>query len=202
MLNHRKKTAKLQFNWTDTNDVIAVAYDIPIPGYRTTTVNNLRLWSSRAATDFSFAEFNSGHYLKAVENQNLSENISKVLYPNDNLAIGKSLRLQQEYFFVSATLQDIIRKFRISNKSISTFAEKTAIQLNDTHPVIAVAELMRILLDEEQFSWDEAFEITTNTFSYTNHTVVPEALEEWSVPLFEKLLPRHLQIIYEINAGF
>ncbi len=198
----QEENGRLQFNWKDTNDVIAVAYDIPIPGYRTTTVNNLRLWSSRAATDFSFAEFNSGHYLKAVENQNLSENISKVLYPNDNLAIGKSLRLQQEYFFVSATLQDIIRKFRISNKSISTFAEKTAIQLNDTHPVIAVAELMRILLDEEQFSWDEAFEITTNTFSYTNHTVVPEALEEWSVPLFEKLLPRHLQIIYEINARF
>ncbi len=198
----QEENGRLQFNWLDTNDVIAVAYDIPIPGYRTTTVNNLRLWSSRAATDFSFAEFNSGHYLKAVENQNLSENISKVLYPNDNLAIGKSLRLQQEYFFVSATLQDIIRKFRISNKSINTFAEKTAIQLNDTHPVVAVAELMRILLDEEQFSWEEAFEIITNTFSYTNHTVVPEALEEWSVPLFEELLPRHLQIIYEINARF
>ncbi len=154
----QEENGRLQFNWMDTNDVIAVAYDIPVPGYRTTTVNNLRLWSSRAVTDFSFAEFNSGHYLKAVENQNLSENISKVLYPNDNLAIGKSLRLQQEYFFVSATLQDIIRKFRISNKSISTFAEKTAIQLNDTHPVIAVAELMRILLDEEKFSWDEAFQ--------------------------------------------
>ncbi len=137
-----------------------------------------------------------------MESQNLSENISKVLYPNDNLAIGKSLRLQQEYFFVSATLQDIIRKFRISNTSLKTFADKTAIQLNDTHPVVAVAELMRILLDEEKFSWEEAFEIITNTFSYTNHTVVPEALEEWSVPLLEELLPRHLQIIFEINARF
>ena len=201
-IESNEENGRLQFNWLDTNDVIAVAYDIPVPGYRTSTVNNLRLWSSRAATDFSFEEFNSGHYLKAVENQNLSENISKVLYPNDNLAIGKSLRLQQEYFFVSATLQDIIRKFRISNKTLHNFAEKTAIQLNDTHPVIAVAELMRLLLDEEQFSWDEAFEITTNTFSYTNHTVVPEALEEWSVPLMQELLPRHLQIIYEINSRF
>ena len=197
-----EENGRLQFKWIDTNDVIAVAFDIPIPGYRTTTVNNLRLWSSRAATDFSFEEFNSGHYLKAVENQNLSENISKVLYPNDNLAIGKSLRLKQEYFFVSATLQDIIRKFRISNKSLHNFAEKTAIQLNDTHPVIAIAELMRLLLDQEKFSWEEAFEITTNTFSYTNHTVVPEALEEWSVPLMQELLPRHLQIIYEINSRF
>ena len=197
-----EENGRLQFKWIDTNDVIAVAYDIPIPGYRTTTVNNLRLWSSRAATDFSFEEFNSGHYLKAVENQNLSENISKVLYPNDNLAIGKSLRLKQEYFFVSATLQDIIRKFRISNKSLHNFAEKTAIQLNDTHPVIAIAELMRLLLDQEKFSWEEAFKITTNTFSYTNHTVVPEALEEWSVPLMQELLPRHLQIIYEINSRF
>ena len=201
-IESNEENGRLQFNWLDTNDVIAVAYDIPVPGYRTSTVNNLRLWSSRAATDFSFEEFNSGHYLKAVENQNLSENISKVLYPNDNLAIGKSLRLQQEYFFVSATLQDIIRKFRISNKTLHNFAEKTAIQLNDTHPVIAVAELMRLLLDEEQFSWDEAFEIITNTFSYTNHTVVPEALEEWSVPLMQELLPRHLQIIYEINSRF
>ncbi len=197
-----EENGRLQFKWIDTNDVIAVAFDIPIPGYRTTTVNNLRLWSSRAATDFSFEEFNSGHYLKAVENQNLSENISKVLYPNDNLAIGKSLRLKQEYFFVSATLQDIIRKFRISNKSLHNFAEKTAIQLNDTHPVIAIAELMRLLLDQEKFSWEEAFKITTNTFSYTNHTVVPEALEEWSVPLMQELLPRHLQIIYEINSRF
>ncbi len=198
----KQEDGKTFYDWIDTNDVLAVAYDIPIPGYRTNTVNNLRLWSSRAATDFSFTEFNSGNYLKAVENENLSENISKVLYPNDNLAIGKSLRLQQEYFFVSATLQDIIRKFRISNKSLKTFAEKTAIQLNDTHPVIATAELMRLLLDEEKFSWDEAWEITVKTFSYTNHTVVPEALEQWQVPLFEKLLPRHLQIIYEINARF
>lgn len=192
----------LRFDWVDTEDVLAVAYDIPIPGYRTDTVNNLRLWQAKATSEFNFKEFNSGNYLAAVESKNISENISKVLYPNDTFEMGKFLRLRQEYFFVSATLQDIIRKYRINHKSFDRFADKTAIQLNDTHPVIAIPELMRILMDEEAMGWDEAWNITARTFSYTNHTVVPEALEEWPVSIFEQLLPRHLQIIYEINYRF
>lgn len=193
---------RLTFDWVDTEDVLAVAYDIPIPGYKTKTVNNLRLWQAKATHEFSLAEFNMGNYFAAVENKNISENISKVLYPNDTIVEGKFLRLKQQYFFTSATLQDIIRKHKINNKDFSNFAEKNAIQLNDTHPVIAIPELMRILMDEENLSWDEAWNITTNTFAYTNHTVVPEALEEWSVSIMEELLPRHLQIIYEINHRF
>jgi len=193
---------KLKFNWIETEDILAVGYDVPIPGYRTNTVNNLRLWQAKATQDFSFRDFNQGNYLAAVENKNLSENISKVLYPNDTITDGKYLRLKQQYFFVSATLQDIIRKYQINHKKFDMFAEKNAIQLNDTHPVIAIPELMRILMDEEGIGWDEAWDITTKTFAYTNHTVVPEALEEWSVSILEVLLPRHLQIIYEINQRF
>ncbi len=193
---------KLKFNWIETEDILAVGYDVPIPGYRTNTVNNLRLWQAKATQDFSFRDFNQGNYLAAVENKNLSENISKVLYPNDTITEGKYLRLKQQYFFVSATLQDIIRKYQINHKKFDMFAEKNAIQLNDTHPVIAIPELMRILMDEEGIGWDEAWDITTKTFAYTNHTVVPEALEEWSVSILEVLLPRHLQIIYEINQRF
>lgn len=193
---------RIYYDWKNTQDILAVAYDIPIPGYRSDTVNNLRLWSARSTDEFSFEEFNKGNYLKSVESKAFSENISKVLYPNDSSAQGKKLRLQQEYFFVSASLQDIIRKFKFSNDSILKFHEKTAIQLNDTHPAIAIPELMRILLDEYMLTWEDAWNITTNTFSYTNHTVVPEALEEWSVEILGTLLPRHLQIIYEINQRF
>jgi len=193
---------KLKFDWIETEDILAVGYDVPIPGYRTNTVNNLRLWQAKATQDFSFTDFNQGNYLAAVENKNLSENISKVLYPNDTITEGKYLRLKQQYFFVSATLQDIIRKYQINHKKFDKFAEKNAIQLNDTHPVIAIPELMRVLMDEEGIGWDEAWDITTKTFAYTNHTVVPEALEEWSVSILEVLLPRHLQIIYEINQRF
>lgn len=193
---------RLRYNWTNTDDVFAVAYDIPIPGYKNNTVNNLRLWQAKSTNEFSFSDFNSGNYLAAVINKNLSENISKVLYPNDTSQQGKFLRLQQEYFFVAASLQDIIRKYKINDKNIKNFGIKTAIQLNDTHPVIAIPELMRILLDDEGLVWEEAWEITSKTFAYTNHTVVPEALEEWSVSIMGKLLPRHLQIIYEINARF
>src|SRR5690606_26820249 len=192
----------LKYHWVDTNDILAVAYDIPVPGYRTNTVNNLRLWQAKATSEFSFEEFNSGNYVAAVDRKNSSENISKVLYPNDTIDKGKFLRLKQQYFFSSATLQDIIRKYRINHDTFDKFAEKTAIQLNDTHPVIAIPELMRILIDEEGLSWDKAWDITTKTFSYTNHTVVPEALEEWSVSIVADLLPRHLQIIYEINRRF
>jgi starch phosphorylase len=190
------------FEWVDTEDVLAVAYDVPIPGYKNNSVNNLRLWQAKAASEFEFADFNRGNYVEAVAAKNEGETISKVLYPNDTYVEGKFLRLKQQYFFVSATLQDIIRKFKIDHKSFDQFAEKNCIQLNDTHPVIAIPELMRILIDEEKYSWEDAWEITTKTFAYTNHTVVPEALEEWSEPIFAELLPRHLQIIYEINRRF
>lgn len=192
----------IRFEWVDTEDILAVAYDVPIPGYMNNTVNNLRLWQAKSTHEFNFKEFNSGNYLAAVESKNHSENISKVLYPNDTIAGGKLLRLKQQYFFSAATLQDIIRKYKINHVNFDHFAQKTAIQLNDTHPVIAIPELMRILVDEEGLSWEKAWNITVHTFAYTNHTVVPEALEEWPVSIFELLLPRHLQIIYEINYRF
>jgi starch phosphorylase len=190
------------FEWVDTQDVLAVAYDVPVPGYGNNTVNNLRLWQAKAASDFEFSEFNKGDYVEAVSKKNDSETISKVLYPNDTYVEGKFLRLKQQYFFVSATLQDIIRKYKIDHTDYSEFAEKNCIQLNDTHPVIAIPELLRILIDDEKYSWDDAWKITSKTFAYTNHTVVPEALEEWSEPIFAELLPRHVQIIYEINRRF
>ena len=189
-------------NWIDTEDVLAIAYDVPVPGYRNNTVNNLRLWQAKACSDFDFSDFNRGNYVEAVAQKNNGETISKVLYPNDTYKEGKFLRLKQQYFFVSATLQDIIRKYKISHKTLDKFDEKTCIQLNDTHPVIAIPELMRILLDEEKMGWDKAWKIASKTFAYTNHTVVPEALEEWSEPLLAELLPRHIQIIYEINRRF
>lgn len=190
------------FEWVNTEDVLAIAYDVPVPGYRNQTVNNLRLWQARAAMDFSFVDFNKGNYVEAVSQKNDSETISKVLYPNDTYVEGKFLRLKQQYFFVAATLQDIIRKYKINHDKFDKFAEKTVIQLNDTHPVIAIPELMRILMDIEKLTWDEAWAITSKTFAYTNHTVVPEALEEWSVPIISNLLPRHMQIIEEINRRF
>jgi len=191
-----------KFEWVDTEDVLAMAYDVPIPGYGNNTVNNLRLWEAKACKDFSFKDFNAGNYVAAVATKTNSETISKVLYPNDSYLEGKFLRLKQQYFFVSATLQDIIRKYKINHDTFDKFADKTAIQLNDTHPVIAIPELMRILIDEENFTWDKAWQITSKTFAYTNHTVVPEALEEWSMQLFEELLPRHIQIVHEINRRF
>jgi starch phosphorylase len=192
----------LKFHWIDTQDVNAIAYDIPIPGYATDTVNNLRLWEAKASSSFNFQDFNTGNYVAAVAEKTDSETISKVLYPNDTIDKGKFLRLKQQYFFVSATLQDIIRKYKINHKTFDKFAEKTAVQLNDTHPVIAIPDLMRILIDEEGLEWDKAWAITVKTFSYTNHTVVPEALEEWSESIMGELLPRHLQIVYEINRRF
>jgi len=191
-----------KFEWVDSKDVLAVAYDVPVPGYKTDTVNSLRLWEAKPTKEFDFEEFNTGNYIAAVQSKNESENISKVLYPNDSITEGKFLRLKQQYFFVSATLQDIIRKYHINHEKFDKFPEKVAIQLNDTHPVIAIPELMRILLDENNLGWNEAWDITTGTFAYTNHTVVPEALEEWSESIMKELLPRHLQIIYEINRRF
>ncbi|KAJ8289066.1 hypothetical protein COCON_G00017250 [Conger conger] len=192
--------------WVDTQVVLAMPYDTPIPGYMNNTVNTMRLWSARAPNDFNLRDFNVGDYIQAVLDRNLAENISRVLYPNDNFFEGKELRLKQEYFVVAATLQDIIRRFKTSKRdpsstpiSFQTFPEKVAIQLNDTHPAMAIPELMRIFVDIEKLDWHTAWDLTKRTFAYTNHTVLPEALERWPVQLMETLLPRHLQIIYQIN---
>ncbi len=192
-------SGRMRMVWTDTEDVMAMAYDYPVPGFRNDTVNTLRLWSAKSSRDFNLEYFNSGDYIKAVEDKNNSENISKVLYPDDQSLAGKELRLKQQYFFVAATLRDIIRRYRKSHKTYVEFPDNVAVQLNDTHPSIAIAELMRILVDEESISWEDAWDITTKTFAYTNHTVLPEALEIWSEGLMGHLLPRHLQIIQEID---
>lgn len=192
----------LRHDWVNTQEVMALAYDTPVPGYGNNTVNNMRLWSAKATREFNFECFNEGDYDRAVAEKAESETISKVLYPNDNTPEGKELRLKQEYFFVSATLQDIIRRYKKTHTTFDQFADKVAIQLNDTHPAIAIAELMRLLVDIEHLSWEKAWSITTRAFAYTNHTVLPEALEKWSVDLIAHLLPRHLQIIYEINRRF
>ncbi|HDI60695.1 MAG TPA: glycogen/starch/alpha-glucan phosphorylase [Desulfobacteraceae bacterium] len=193
---------RLVTEWCDTNRVIGVAHDVPIIGYGNNTVNNLRLWSARASREFDLGYFQDGDYLKAVEEKNLSENISKVLYPNDQIYAGKELRLKQQYFFVSCSIQDIIRRYLHEHKDFSLFPEKVVIQLNDTHPSLAIAELMRLLLDRYQMGWDRAWDITQRTFAYTNHTLLAEALEKWPVSMLESLLPRHLMIIYEINRRF
>uniref|UniRef100_A0A8C2L040 Alpha-1,4 glucan phosphorylase n=1 Tax=Cyprinus carpio TaxID=7962 RepID=A0A8C2L040_CYPCA len=191
--------------WVNTQVVLAMPYDTPIPGYMNNTVNTMRLWSARAPNDFNLRDFNVGDYIQAVLDRNLAENISRVLYPNDNFFEGKELRLKQEYFVVAATLQDVIRRFKTSKRNCSgplsfdSFPDKVAIQLNDTHPAMAIPELMRIFVDIEKLDWDTAWNITKQTFAYTNHTVLPEALERWPVELMERLLPRHLQIIYRIN---
>jgi starch phosphorylase len=176
-----------------------VPWDIPIAGFAGSSVNFLRLWESKAASEFDFRAFDRGGYVEAVRDRTSSETVSKVLYPNDSTESGKELRLVQQIFFVSCSLQDILRRHRRLNPDFNSLPAKAAIQLNDTHPAIAVAELMRLLVDVERLTWDEAWALCTQTFSYTNHTLLPEALETWSVPLFEKVLPRQLEIIYEIN---
>jgi starch phosphorylase len=189
-------------HWVDTEDVMAMAYDTPIPGFATPTVNNMRLWAAKASRDFELKYFNEGNYIKAVEDKNESENLSKVLYPDDSTAMGRELRLKQQYFFVCASLQDILYRFSKLHKDFDELPDKVAVQLNDTHPSIAIAELMRILVDVQHLEWNRAWDITTRTFSYTNHTLMSEALETWPVAMFEQILPRHLQIIYEINERF
>jgi starch phosphorylase len=196
------KNGNIHVEWTDTKDVFARPYDIPIAGFKNDFINTLRLWSAHSTDEFDLEYFNHGDYERAVHDKIYSETISKVLYPNDNIQAGKILRLAQEYFFSTASLCDIIRRFKTDNTNINDFSKKTAIQLNDTHPSIAIVELMRILVDEENLGWDTAWDIVTNTFAYTNHTVMPEALEKWPVPMFEQLLPRHLELIYEINKRF
>ncbi|MCK9594486.1 MAG: glycogen/starch/alpha-glucan phosphorylase [Candidatus Omnitrophica bacterium] len=193
---------RLRAKWADTEDVLAMPYDIPVPGYKTDIVNTLRLWSARSTEEFDLKYFNDGDYEHAVYNKMLSENISKVLYPNDAVSQGRKLRLKQEYFFTAASIADIIRRFKTENKDLVHLPDKVCIQLNDTHPSLAIVELMRILLDEENMEWETAWDITVKTFAYTNHTVMPEALESWRVPMFEELLPRHMQLIYEINMRF
>lgn len=186
--------------WVESKSVLGIPHDIPVAGYDTKTVNFLRLWSSRSTEDFDLDEFNKGDYVEAVRSKAIGETISKVLYPNDKTENGKELRLVQQYFFVACSLADILRRFERSNGTDwVALAEKAAIQLNDTHPAIAVVELMRILVDEKRLYWDDAWSLVTRIFAYTNHTLLPEALEKWSVALFEKVLPRHLQLIYEIN---
>ncbi|OGF50812.1 MAG: glycogen phosphorylase [Candidatus Firestonebacteria bacterium RIFOXYA2_FULL_40_8] len=197
-----QNNAKLAAKWVDTEDVLAMPYDIPIPGYKNDKVNTLRLWAGRSTEDFNFNHFNYGDYERAVYNKVTSENISKVLYPNDDFYKGRELRLKQEYFLTASSISDILRRYKKENKDITKLGDLVAIQLNDTHPALAIAELMRILVDEEGVAWEKALEIVREVFSYTNHTVMPEAIEKWTVDLFGKLLPRHLQIIYEINADF
>ncbi len=202
MVQQREEDDGARYEWIDTETIMAMAYDTPIPGFRNNTVNNMRLWSAKSTREFNLEYFNSGDYEKAVSEKARSENISRVLYPNDNIFEGKELRLKQEYFFVSATLQDIVRRYKKDHEGFDLFPEKVAIQLNDTHPAVAIPELMRILMDLEGLPWDRAWEITVRTFAYTNHTVLPEALERWPVSLFGSVLPRHLQIVYEINRRF
>lgn len=196
------KSAKFASPWVDAESVMAVPYDTPIPGYKNDVVNTLRLWSARATDEFEFDYFNHGDYEKAVQKKIQSESISKVLYPNDNVSQGKELRLKQEYFFTAASMADIIRRHKGDKNDIRKLYEKVCIQLNDTHPTLAVLELMRILMDLEGLTWEEAWGITTKTFAYTNHTIMPEALECWTVDLMGTVLPRHLDIVFEINRRF
>ncbi|BDG04549.1 glycogen/starch/alpha-glucan phosphorylase [Anaeromyxobacter oryzae] len=193
---------KLRVRWVDARHVLGMPYDVPIAGFGNSTVNTLRLWRARASQELDLADFNAGDYLSAVEDKDLSENISKVLYPNDLTVMGKELRLQQQYFFVCCSIHDIVNRHLKMHDGFGSFPDKVAIQMNDTHPAIAVAELMRVLVDEQGLEWDEAWEIARATFGYTNHTLMPEALERWSVDLFGRVLPRHLEIVYEINRRF
>ncbi len=190
------------WRWLPNHTVMGVPYDTPIPGFRNSVVNRLRLWKAEAVDSFDFAAFNTGDYMGAVRSKMESETISKVLYPNDETAGGKRLRLMQQYFFTSCSLQDMIRLHLLARPSVRDFNTKWTVQLNDTHPSIGIAELMRLLIDVHGLEWDEAWKITSNTFGYTNHTLLPEALERWPLQLFGDLLPRHLEIIYELNAKF
>lgn len=202
-VEHRlDEDGELCSDWINTKKVKGIPYDMPIAGYDTNTVNSLRLWSAQATNDFNLGIFNAGDFRKAVEDKVISETISKVLYPADNNPEGRELRLKQQYFFVCCSIHDIIRRYKKEHKTFDTFVDKVAIQLNDTHPAIAIAEFMRVLVDLEKVKWDKAWSITEQVFGYTNHTLLPEALERWPLPMFEKLLPRHLEIIYEINRRF
>ncbi|MGF6372080.1 starch phosphorylase [Paraburkholderia sp. RAU6.4a] len=200
--NETDARGHLCVRWTPTRQVKGVACDTPMPGYHVNTCNTLRLWKSEAVESFDLQDFNAGDYYEAVNEKVISETLSKVLYPNDEPAIGKRLRLAQQYFFVSCSLQDMLRLLQIKGEPVGHFAQLFNVQLNDTHPSIAVAELMRLLVDDRQVPWDEAWDITRRALAYTNHTLLPEALETWGLPLMRNLLPRLLEIIYEINRRF
>ncbi|PPD49204.1 MAG: glycogen phosphorylase [Methylobacter sp.] len=200
---HLDENGNVRVCWVDTHDILAIPYDTPVPGYKNGTVNTLRLWKAAATEEFDLQEFNAGDYAESVAAKNTAENITMVLYPNDANENGKALRLRQQYLLASASLQDVIAAWvRDHGHDFTHFAEKNCFQLNDTHPSVAVAELMRILLDIHGLSWDAAWKITRNTMAYTNHTLLPEALERWSVNLFKQLLPRLMEIIFEINVHF
>ena len=200
--HHQGADGRPVARWVGGKTVIGVPYDTPIAGYGNNTVNTLRLWQARASEEFDLLLFNAGDYERSVVEKNDSEVISKVLYPNDAFQAGKELRLKQQYFFVACSIADIVRRYLKTHTDFRDFPDKVAIQLNDTHPAIAIAELMRVLVDEKRLHWDEAWDITQATFGYTNHTLLPEAMEKWPASLFERLLPRHLEIIYEINHRF
>ena len=197
-----ESVAKKVVVWIDTHDVLAMAYDTIIPGYGTQATNTLRLWSAKATEEMDLSAFNRGNYMQSVEGKNHSENVSRVLYPDDSTASGRELRLQQEYFFVSASLQDLMRRYLRSHTGFELLPEKVSIHLNDTHPVLAIPELMRLLLDEHHLPWATAWGYAQKVFSYTNHTLMHEALETWPVEMLGRVLPRHLQIIFDINAYF
>jgi starch phosphorylase len=200
--HHLDERGQLRAKWVDARHVLGMPYDVPIAGFRAAAVNTLRLWRARASQELDLADFNAGDYLSAVAEKDLSENISKVLYPNDLTVMGKELRLQQQYFFVCCSIHDIVTRHLKVHEGFDGFPDKVAIQLNDTHPAIAIAELMRVLVDEQHLEWDRAWEICRATFGYTNHTLMPEALEKWTVDLFGRVLPRHLEIVYELNRRF
>ena len=191
-----------EFLWVDTELVMAVAYDVPVPGYGNGVVNTLRLWAAKSSREFDLAYFNHGDYVRAVEDKGRSEDISRVLYPREDVYGGRELRLKQEYFLVASSLRDILRRFTKDHSDLRELPRKAAIHLNETHPSLAIPELMRLLIDEERVDWDTAWCIAVATFAYTNHTIMPEALERWPVDLLDRVLPRHLQLIYEINQRF
>ena len=193
---------RISYRWVDTENVNAMPCDILLPGFASSSANNMRLWAAVSSSEFNLAFFNQGDYMQAMQQKVLSENITKVLYPSDERQAGRELRLKQQYFFVAATFQDIIRRFHKSGSALSGLPDTVAVQLNDTHPAIAIPELMRILLDDEKLEWEDAWDICVRTFAYTNHTVMPEALETWPVVLMQRLLPRHMEIIFEINRRF
>ncbi|MFN3077104.1 MAG: glycogen/starch/alpha-glucan phosphorylase [Alphaproteobacteria bacterium] len=202
ILTFRDAAGKESCQWVDTDDVIAMAYDVPVSGYGSPTVTNLRLWTARATRDFDLSYFNQGNYIDAVRDKTSSENLSRVLYPADTTLMGQELRLKQEYFFVSSSLQDIIARFKRTHDVLDLLPDRVAIQLNDTHPALAIPEMMRLLTDIHGYEWERAWEMTCRTFSYTNHTLLPEALETWPISMLESVLPRHLEIIYQINHKF
>ena len=197
-VEYDEKTKRNYYIQENYESVLAIPYDMPIVGYGNHVVNTLRIWDAKAITEFKLDSFDRGEYHKAIEQENLAKNIVEVLYPNDNHYAGKELRLKQQYFFVSASLQALIAKYKKKHSDIRKLYEKVTIQMNDTHPTVAVAELMRLLIDQEGLEWDEAWDVTTKTVAYTNHTIMSEALEKWPIDLFSRLLPRVYQIVQEI----